>query len=445
MSIFILISSIILLLVLIAVGRLNAFLSLTIVALVVGLAKRMPLDALMKSIQNGIGSTLGGLVLVMGLGVMLGALLAETGAAQQISGSLIKLFGAQRAKLALVTTGFAVGLAMFYNAGFVVLIPLVFSVAARTGLPLVYLGIATASALSVTHGFLPPHPGPTAISLMFKADMGRTLLLGLAVAVPSLVVAGVIFPEFLKKIKAKPPKGLVDIREFADDDLPPFALSLTVALSPVVLMAAATVGDLRLAADSTELKILKFIGDPSVSMLLAVLFALVFLGFSSKNKINTWQNRIKQLMDKCGTALNASAMIFLIIAAGGAFKQVLIDSGIGKDIADLVAVSGFPPLILGWLVATTVRISIGSATVAGLTAAGIVQPLLAANPSVSPELMVLAVGAGSLMCSHVNDTGFWMFKEYFGLSLNDTFRTWTVMETIVGIVGLGCVLLLNLL
>ena len=168
MSIFILISSIVLLLVLIAVGRLNAFLSLTIVALVVGLAKRMPLDALMKSIQNGIGSTLGGLVLVMGLGVMLGALLAETGAAQQISGSLIKLFGAQRAKLALVTTGFAVGLAMFYNAGFVVLIPLVFSVAARTGLPLVYLGIATASALSVTHGFLPPHPGPTAISLMFK-------------------------------------------------------------------------------------------------------------------------------------------------------------------------------------------------------------------------------------------------------------------------------------
>lgn len=435
-----LISSIVLLLVLIAVVRLSAFLALTITALAVGLAKGMAFDALLKSIQAGIGSTLGGLLLILGLGVMLGSILSETGAAQQISDSLIRFFGAKRAKLALAITGFAVGLAMFYNAGFVVLIPLVFSVAASTGLPLVYLGIAMASALSVTHGFLPPHPGPTAIAVMFKADIGRTLLYGIPAAIPALVAAGIVFPEFIKKIVANPPKGLVSTKKMEAQHLPSFISSLCVALSPVVFMAIATISELQLPSDAPVLKTIKFIGDPAVSMLFAVLLGLLFLGklFSPDYKTN-----IDNLMAKSGTALGAAAMIVLIIAAGGAFKQVLTDSGIGKDIAGVFMGTGMPPLVLGWLVATVVRISIGSATVAGMTAAGIVQPLLVANPDISPELMVLSIGAGSLMCSHVNDTGFWMFKEYFGLSLADTFRSWTLMETIVGIVGLGSVLLLD--
>lgn len=436
-----LVLSIILLLVLIAVARMSAFLALTITALTVGLAKGMALDAVLKSIQSGIGSTLGGLLLILGLGVMLGAILSETGAAQQISDSLIRFFGIKRAKVALAVTGFAVGLAMFYNAGFVVLIPLVFSVAASTGLPLVYLGIATASALSVTHGFLPPHPGPTAIAVMFKADIGRTLVYGIPAAIPALVAAGLVFPEFLKKIVANPPQGLVQTEKIDSALLPPFAGSLCVALSPVVFMAIATAGELSMPAEAPALKILKFIGDPAVSMLIAVLLALLLLGnlFSGGYKAN-----MDRLMAKSGTALGAAAMIVLIIAAGGAFKQVLTDSGIGKDIAGAFMGTGMPPLFLGWLIATVVRISIGSATVAGMTAAGIVQPLLAADASISPELMVLSIGAGSLMCSHVNDTGFWMFKEYFGLSLGDTFRSWTLMETIVGVVGLGSVLVLDL-
>jgi gluconate transporter len=440
MSIVILVAAIALLLILITVFKLSAFMALTITAFSVGFAKQMPLDGLVKSIEGGIGATLGGLVLVMGFGVMLGAILSETGAAQQISDSLIKLFGVKRAKWAVLITGFAVGLAMFYNAGFVVLIPMVFLVAARTNLPLVYLGVAMASSLSVTHGFLPPHPGPTAIVVMFKADMGRTLLLGLCAAIPAMFLSGIVYSEFIKNVKANPPAGLVETRVIESDKLPNFGVSLLVALSPVLLMAIRTIAELSLPHDAPALKTFKFLGDPSVSMLVGVVVALLFLAGLGKKDFT---KNIERLMSKSGGALSASASIFLIIAAGGAFKQVLTDSGIGKDIAELMNESNFPPLLLGWLVATLLRISIGSATVAGSLTASIIQPLLAANPSVSPELMVLSIGAGSLMCSHVNDTGFWMFKEYFGLSLKDTFRTWTVMETIVGITGLIAVLILD--
>jgi gluconate transporter len=393
---------------------------------------------------------------------MLGSILAETGAAQQISDSLIRIFGVKRAKLALVVTGFSVGLAMFYNAGFVILIPLAFLMAARTGLPLVYLGVAMASSLSVTHGFLPPHPGPTAIVGIFKADMGKTLLLGICAAIPAIICSGIIFPEFVKKIMGNPPPGLVQINTLPADKLPPFSSSFLVAIAPVILMALKTILDFIVPIenpswipsrlmyildqigltnkDSNLCKTINFMGDPSVSMLLSMLIAIVFLG-DIFNK--DYKTKVENLMTKSGSAVSGATMIILIIAAGGAFKQVLTDSGIGKDIASLVTGTGFPPLVLGWLVATMVRISIGSATVAGLMAAGIVQPLLGSDPSVSPELMVLSIGAGSLMCSHVNDTGFWMFKEYFGLSLVDTFKTWTLMETIVGIVGLISVLILD--
>lgn len=440
MSILLLIGSIAFLLILIAVVRLNAFVALTITALLVGILRGMPFAKLVESVQKGIGSTMGSLILIIGFGVMLGSILAESGAAQQISSSLIRIFGVKHAKWALVITSFTVGLAMFYNAGFVILIPLAFSVAAATGLPLVYLGIAMASGLSVTHGFLPPHPGPTAIAVLFKADMGKTLLYGIVVAVPAILLSGVVFPEFLKKIVANPPDGLVKIQNLPENQLPSFPLSIGIALSPVLLMAMATIGEFMLPKDSFSLQILKFIGDASISMLISFGLAVVCLGILRGKKM-------ADITESTAASLSATTMILMIVGAGGAFKQVLQDSGIGSDITLIFKDLPLSPLVLGWLVATVIRITIGSATVAGLTAAGIVQPLLT-DPSVgatiSPELMVLSVGAGSLMCSHVNDTGFWMFKEYFGLSLNDTFRTWTVMETIVGIVGLIGVLILNM-
>ena len=439
MSILLLVGSIAFLLLLITVVRLNAFVALTITAFLVGVLKGMPLGKIVESVQKGIGSTMGSLVLIIGFGVMLGSILAESGAAQQISSSLIRIFGAKRAKWALAITSFTVGLAMFYNAGFVILIPLVFSVAAATGLPLVYLGLAMASGLSVTHGFLPPHPGPTAIAILFKADIGKTLVYGITLAIPAILISGVIFPEFVKKIVANPPEGLVEIKNLPENELPSFPLSIGIALSPVLLMATATFGEFLLPKDSFSLQVLKFIGDASVSMVISFGLAVIFLGVLRGRKM-------ADITDKTASSLTATTMILMIVAAGGAFKQVLQDSGIGADIALLFNGLPLSPLFLGWLVATVIRITIGSATVAGLTAAGIVQPMLS-DPSIaatiSPELMVLSVGAGSLMCSHVNDTGFWMFKEYFGLSLKDTFKTWTLMETIVGIVGLIGVLTLN--
>jgi gluconate transporter len=435
MSLLILIASILLLLVLIAGAKLNAFISLIIASFFVGLAKGMLFPDLINSLQQGIGSTLGSLLLIVAFGVILGNLLSDSGAAQRISSVMIQSFGINNIKWAMVITGFAVGISMFYNAGFIILIPMVFAVAKSTKQPIIYLGIAMASALSITHGFLPPHPGPTAIAVIFKADIGKTLLYGFLIAIPTLVVSGIVFPEFIKKINANPPKGLFESKTFAEDEMPSFGISFLTALIPVLLMALATLSELTLAETSSLRQMLGFIGNPTTSMLIAVLFALVFLGIKRGQKMQT-------LMDQSGTALGSVTMIVLIIAAGGAFKQVLIDSGIGSDLAVFFEASTLSPLVLGWLIATIIRIALGSATVAGLTAAGIVQPLVVSS-GISPELMVLSIGAGSLMCSHVNDTGFWMFKEYFGISLKDTFKTWTVMETIIGVMGLIGVLVLN--
>lgn len=436
MSLLILIAGILLLLVLISGVKLNAFIALIIAAFFVGITKGMLLPDIIKSIQEGIGSTLGSLILILALGVILGNLLSDSGAAQRISSVLIQSFGVKRIKWAMVLTGFAVGISMFYNAGFIILIPMVFAVAKSTKQPIIYLGIAMASALSIAHGFLPPHPGPTAIAVIFKADIGKTLLYGLLVAIPALLMAGIVFPEFIKKIEANPPKGLFQNKTFTEDEMPSFGISFITAIIPVLLMATATLSELILPEEAPLRPILGFIGNPTTSLLIAVLFAVFVLGIRRGRKM-------QDIMDKSSSALSSATMIIMIIAAGGAFKQVLIDSGIGTDLAAFFETSTLSPLVLGWLIATIIRIALGSATVAGLTAAGIVQPLVLST-GVSPELMVLSVGAGSLMCSHVNDTGFWMFKEYFGISVSDTFKTWTVMETIIGVMGLIGVLVLNL-
>ncbi|MBO9596067.1 MAG: gluconate permease [Niabella sp.] len=438
MALLILMLGIVLLLLLITVVKLNAFISLTVVTLFIALGNGMAPPQVITAISKGIGDTLGSLILVLGMGVLLGALLTETGATQQICNGLMRVFGPARAKVALAVTGFAVGLALFYNAGFIVLIPLVFVVARQTGLPLAYLAIAMAAPLSITHGFLPPHPGPTAIAVLFKADMGKTLLYGLCIAVPTLVLAGIFFPERIRKITAAPPPGIFGSEGTVTSALPGFGISLFTALIPVLLMAASAIAAaFEKQQTGTFVRVLQFTGDPGMAMLIAVICALFFLGVFRGVSI-------KLLMDRTSGSLNAIATIVLVIAAGGALKEVLIQSKTADAITLFFLKTSLAPLFLGWLVATLIRIAVGSATVAALTAAGIVQPLIA-SMHVKPELMVLAIGAGSLMCSHVNDTGFWMFKEYLGLSVGDTFKTWTMMESIIGIAGLVGVLLLNLL
>ncbi len=431
-----LLGSLVFLIALIAWLRLHAFLALIITSVATGLCAGLSPSAVLKAVQNGVGGTLGGIALVIGFGMLLGSLLSDTGATKVISQRLLRLFGEKRAIWALTITGFIIGLAMFYNAGFVVLTPLVFTIALQTRQPVVPLAIAMAAPLSVTHCFLPPHPGATAVANILQADLGKTLLLGILISLPAIAVAGLVFPRYLFNIPAHPPAGLMPDISVDSENPPSFLAGLVVALSPVLLMASATAGTLLLPEGHSLRAILEFLGDSNMAMLLAVLAALLFLVVLKGKKVGP-------VLDKSALALGGIAGLLLIIAGGGAFKQVLLDTGIGQRLADQLTGLPVSPLVLGWLIATVIRIAVGSATVAGMTAAGIALPL-ASGSAVSPELMTLAIGAGSVMCSHVNDTGFWMFREWFGLSLRDTFRTWTLMETIVGVVGFLGVLVLDI-
>ncbi len=435
MPLLIVILGIILLFILIAKFKLNAFITFIIVSLFVGIAEGMKLESVVESIQNGIGDTLGFLVMILGFGAMLGKLVADSGAAQRITSKLVSKFGIKNIQWAVVLTGFIVGIPMFYSVGFVILIPLVFTVAAATGLPLLYVGLPMLASLSVTHGYLPPHPAPTAITVMFNADLGKTLVYGIIVAIPAIIVAGPMFSRTIKNIKATPLKEFVNPRILEDHEMPGLGISIFTALLPIILIAAATLADLFLPEDFYLSPIINFLGNPVIAMLIAVLVAIYTLGLARGKKM-------PEIMGSVSSAISGITLVLLIIAGAGALKQVLVDSGVSDYIADMLKGSTISPLLLAWFIATVIRVCVGSATVAGLTAAGIVLPMVS-NPGVNAELMVLAIGSGSLMLSHVNDGGFWLFKEYFNLSVKDTLRTWTVMETTVGVMGLIGVLILN--
>ncbi|MEL6591711.1 MAG: gluconate:H+ symporter [Bacteroidota bacterium] len=441
MSVLIVFGGVGLLLLLVAVLRLNAFLAFLIVAYGVALALGMDPIPAAKSIQTGIGNILGSLVPILGLGAMLGKLVAESGGAQRITQTLIKWFGERWIQIALVLTGFIVGIPMFYSVGFVILVPLVFTVAASTRMPLLYVGVPMLASLSVAHGYLPPHPAPTAIAESFGADIGLTLLYGIAIAIPAILVGGIFFSRFLKGYNPSPPEELYRKEVIAEDKLPPFGLSMLLALLPALLIAVKALGDLFLpeagvSAGADGLRYaLGIVGEPIISLLISVMLAIWLLGVRQGRKI-------PELMDELVDSVKAITMILLIIAGAGALKQVLSDSGVSDYIAQNLLSDTISPLILAWGIAAVIRICVGSATVAGLTTAGIIQGMVATS-GVAPELLVLATGAGSLMFSHVNDSGFWMFKEYFNLSLKDTFKTWSVMETLVSIMGLVGTLVLS--
>ncbi|MCU0348573.1 MAG: gluconate:H+ symporter [Saprospiraceae bacterium] len=434
MPLLIILFGIIALLILILGFRMNAFLALIIVSLGVGVSMGLtPVDTI-ASIQKGVGSTLGTLALIMGLGAMLGGLIAESGAAQVISRRLTNFFGLKNITWAMVLTGFIVGIPMFYNVAFLMVLPIIFAMAKETKEPILYIALPIIASLSVTHGFLPPHPAPTAIVEFYGANMQLTLLYGLALAVPTVILAGVVFGKTMRGIHTEVNEKLFRTSELTPAQLPSFGSSVFVALTPVILMAIGALGMLFLPKENTLNQVLQFLGDPVISLLVAVFAAVFTLGKKSGRNFG-------QIMDGVGEHVKPIAMILLILAGGGAFKQVLVDSGTSDYIVNLMKGVSLSPLIMAWTVAAVLRIALGSATVAAMTAAGIMQPLVATG-TVSPELLVLATGAGSLTCSQVNDTGFWLFKEYFNLTIGQTLRSWTVMETIVSVVGLaGCLLL----
>jgi gluconate transporter len=431
---------IILLLILVTWFKLNAFISLLVTSFVVGILSGLNMAETLDSMLKGVGDTLGKIVLILAFGAILGKQLEVSGAAHAITYRLTELIGLKRIQYALLITGFLIGLPMMYNAGFLVLIPLIYAFATTTKLPMIWLALPLCSALSVAHCFLPPHPAPTYVSFIYGANVNMVLLYGLVPMVPACLLGGILLSKFFRKLEVKPPAELFRERHFTKEELPGLGISVLTAILPVILMLMGTVVDLVFGTQASKgggiLSFIKFLSDANIALFAAVIFSLWSLGTRRGKKMD-------DLMKIMATSIGAVSMIILIIGAGGAFSQVLKDSNVTDYIKTIAAGIQMNPLLMAFVVAAVFRLAIGSATVSTLTTAPIMLPI-AQQSGISPELMVLATGAGSVMWSHFNDTGFWMFKEYFNLSIKQTFLSWTMMECIIGIAGIITVLLMNL-
>lgn len=435
MTLFLVLISIAFLVLLIVWAKLNPFLSFMVAAIAAGLMLGLPADQVAKSIQKGMGALLGDLVIVIVTGAMLGKLVAESGAAQRIAGFLMRFFGEKYITWAMAFTGLIVGIPLFYNVGFVLLVPLAFTVSYQYRLPAVYVGMPLLAALSVTHGFLPPHPSPAALVAQFGANMGLTLLYGFIIAIPTIIIAGPLFAPLLKGIHSQPLKTF-QADPKPESELPGIGNSLFTALLPVLLLIGTTVLSFSIPKEDSLSPLVTFIADPAIVMLLSLLYATFSLGLKRNQTMS-------QLMEVYTAATKDISMILLIVAGAGALKQIFTDTGVSQTIADGLKTWDMHPLLLAWLITSVIRVCVGSATVAGLTTAGIIAPLVT-TMDVDPNLLVLSIGAGSLMFSHFNDGGFWMYKEFFNVSIKDTIKSWSLMETIVAVAGLVGVLILDL-
>jgi H+/gluconate symporter-like permease len=458
------------LLILIGKFKFHAFIALLITSFAVGLLSNMNVLDILDSVLKGVGDTMGKVLLILAFGAMLGKILEESGAAHTIAFRMIDLMGLKNIQYALLITGFFVGLPMMYNASFLVLIPLIFTFAAITRLPLLWLALPLLSSLSVTHCFLPPHPAPTYVSFIYEANVNKVLLYGLVPMVPCCLIGGVWFSRYFKKLELTPPTELFKERHFEKSELPGLGISIFCAVTPIILMLLGALTDLFVGtppakAELTKLGItnisgfyfeifsqkginihssstlsiiftfFKFLSDANIALFTAVIVSIFTLGLRKGQSMD-------KVMNTASKSIGAISMIVLIIAAGGGFSQVLKDSNVIAYIRSVSDSFHMNPLLMAFLVASIFRLAIGSATVATLTTAPIMFPIVQ-QTGASPELMVLATGAGSVMWSHFNDSGFWMFKEYFGLSVKQTFQTWTLMESAIGVIGIVVVLLMS--
>ncbi|MRJ76874.1 gluconate transporter [Aeromicrobium sp. SMF47] len=419
--------------------KLHPFLALILGALTVGaIAGRAMLDVV-GSFSAGVGSTVSGVGVLIALGAMFGKLLADSGGADQIVDTIVGRSSPRMLPWSMAAIGAIIGLPMFFEIGLVLLMPVIFLVAKRAERSIISLGIPALAGLSAMHGFVPPHPGPLAAIDLVDANLGLTLGLGVLVAIPTIIVAGPVFARFADRWVPVPAGDLFDASTTQKRDRrPSFGVTLATVLLPVVLMMGKAFGDILVDDGTTLRSVLDFIGEPFVALLIAVLVAVFTFGVAtgmSKDDVS----------DVLSSSLPPIAGIILIVGAGGGFKQTLVDTGIAEVVADFVRDSGVSVLLIAWLVAVVIRVATGSATVATITAAGIMVPVAADLPSGEVSLLVLAIGAGSVFFSHVNDAGFWLVKEYFGLSVGQTIKSWSIMETILSVSGLIVVLALNLI
>ncbi|GAB3997880.1 gluconate transporter [Spirosoma daeguense] len=434
MSLLITFLGILALILLISVVRLHTFLAFLAVSIGVGLALGLKPLVILDAIQKGIGGTLGSITAIIALGAMLGKLVAQSGAAQRIAVAIMDVVGTRHARWAFLVTGFIVGLPLFYSVGFMLLAPLVITVAYRYKLPALYIGLPMLASLSVTQGYLPPHPAPLAILKQFNASMGLTLFYGILVSIPAILVSGALFGATLKRYTTLPNPAFI-APDLSDEQMPSTSMSFLTVLFPILLIGLSALASPFLPTDSVSQQVLLFFGEPIVSMFCAVILATFTLGL--------WRGKsMPEITTLLGDAVKDVALLFLIFGGAGALKQVLTDGGVNQAVADLMRDSSLHPYVLAWGMAALIRVCVGSSTVSGITTAGFMAPLLTAS-GVEPNLMVLSIGAGSMMFSHVNDTGFWLFREYFQLSMADTLKTWSVMETLVSVSGLVGVMIVS--
>ncbi|MGK5547115.1 GntP family permease [Streptomyces sp. URMC 127] len=420
--------------------KLHAFLSLTIGSLVLGAAAGAPMDKAIASFTTGLGSTVSGVGVLIALGAILGKLLADSGGADQIVDTILAKAGPRSMPWAIVLIAGVIGLPLFFEVGIVLLIPVVLLVAKRGNHSLMRIGIPALAGLSVMHGLVPPHPGPLAAIDAIGANLGVTLALGVLIAVPTAVVAGPLFSRVAARwVDIAPPEKLIPQRPSAElERRPGFGVTVATVMLPVVLMLAKALVDIVVDDPKHHVqRVADVIGSPLIALLAAVLVGLFTLGRAA----GFGRERLAGTVEK---SLAPIAGILLIVGAGGGFKQTLIDVGVGRMILDFSKDWSVSALLLAWLIAVGIRLATGSATVATISAAGLVAPLAEGMSTTHTALLVLAVGAGSLFFSHVNDAGFWMVKEYFGMDVGQTVKTWSLMETIISVVSLVLVLLLSL-
>lgn len=423
--------------------KLNTFVSLVVTAFLIALMLQIPIAKIPTTIETGIGGQLGHLAVIFGFGSMLGQLVSDSGGGYRIATTLIQKFGRRWIQVAVILASFIIGLALFFEVGLVVVLPIIFIIAREMDMPLMYLGVPMAATLNVTHAFLPPHPAPTAITDILGANLGHVLLLGIIAAIPTIIVAGPLYNYFLHKLYPKVYRKNLDIavlgeyKEFELDETPGFGISVLTAMLPVILIAVATICSFILPKGNPVNEFIQFVGAPDAAMLISLLFAVITMGLMRNKKM-------EEISNSMVTSVKQIAMMLLIIGGGGAFKQVLVDGGISKYVSDLFAHTSLSPIVAAWLITAILRIALGSSTVSAMTAAGLIAPMahqFGANSSMA-ALMVLAVGAGSVFGGHVNDAGFWMIKEYFGLSLKENFIAWTTLTCVLAVAGLATVMVM---
>ncbi|MBS4538671.1 gluconate:H+ symporter [Clostridium sp. D2Q-11] len=426
--------------------KIQAFISLLITSMFVGIATGMPLNEIISSIQNGMGGTLGFVATVVGLGAIFGQILEASGGAESLASALIKKFGKEKASWALVLAGFLVAIPVFFDVGFIILVPIVYALSKDTKKSVLHYGIPLLAGLAVTHSFIPPTPGPVAVAEIVGADLGWVILFGAIVGVPTAIIAGPIFGKYIgEKIHLDPPEYMIkDADEMKKDikELPSFGLITSIIGVPLVLILLNTLTDVLtkkgIIDEGLFVEILGFLGHPFVALTIATLLAVYLLG----TKRGFTKDELLELSTK---ALGPAGLIILVTGAGGVFKQMLIDSGVGNMLADNISNSSLPPIILAYILAVVVRITQGSATVSMITAAGIMAPVMEAFNLGGPDrgLIVIAIAAGATILSHVNDSGFWLVGRYFGMTEEQTLKSWTMMETIISVVGFAIALILS--